>query len=62
MSSRYYKVAAKTQLVLGSAGLLSSLFLIANGDIKGAAILPSILMMGIGIYGLANQPQSNGPS
>jgi hypothetical protein len=62
LDSRYYRIAAKTQLALGSAGLLSSLFLVANGDMKGAAILPSILMMSVGVYGLANQPQPNSPS
>ncbi len=62
IDSKYYRIAAKTQLALGSAGLLSSLFLVANGDIRGAAILPSILMMGVGIYCLTKQPQPNGPS
>lgn len=62
LSSKYYRAAAKTQLALGSAGLLSGLFLAADGDIKGIAILPSIVMMGIGLYCLANQPQPDRPA
>ena len=58
ITTKYYRAAAKVQLALGSAGLLSSLFLAANGNTKVLAILPSIVMTAVGLYGLTHKPSS----
>jgi hypothetical protein len=58
ITTKYYRAAAKVQLALGSAGLLSSLFLAANGNTKALAILPSIVMTAVGLYCLTRKPSS----